>query len=113
MTPLTNPVAELCLAVQQAERRTAHWYDELTVAEVTSHAFDAGRADDHRCTLIGDMADTLDRLLPELGTRWMAAMYPELDLRLRLDMNLTAADLLPPYAADAAGTPGAAQDAPR
>lgn len=73
MTPLNAALSELHLAVQKCEERASKL---KPVAEL--------RADDlhdHRTAVAGDIADALDLLTPDLGTRWMQAMYPEVNLR--------------------------------
>jgi hypothetical protein len=78
MNPLTNTQAELVLVVAKAEQRAAAARAKL--ARTFSKAAQADDLHDHRTAVAGDIADALDRLQPQLGTRLMQAMYPEVDL---------------------------------
>ena len=83
MTPLNAALTELHLAVQKCEARTLALKPVAELRPDDLH--------DHRTAVAGDMADALDALTPELGTRWMQAMYPEVNLRQVVDNLLKEA----------------------
>lgn len=76
MTPLSTTLAELRLAVAQAERRAA----KIAPPDKRLAAFiDPDVLHDHQVAVAGDIADAIDRIDPGLGTRWMQAMHPAVD----------------------------------
>jgi hypothetical protein len=77
MTSLTPTHAELAIAVAQAEVRAAEVKLQLE-GQLPSRR--QAHLHDHRTAVAGDIADALDRIEPQLGTRWMQAMYPEVNL---------------------------------
>lgn len=76
MTSLDAQRTELHLAVEAAERK-AHVMRRRIASQVPP--VDADDKHDHHVDVIGDMADALDRIEPGLGTRWVQAVYAELD----------------------------------
>jgi hypothetical protein len=77
MNPHGHAITELALATATGERRAAQVRQQLATTPLESHAM---QLHDHRTAVAGDLADALDRLEPNLGTRWMQAMYPEVQL---------------------------------
>lgn len=77
MNPLNQFQAELRLVVKQAEERAAALKPKLAAAQPDDVP---GLLHDHRVEVAGDIADAMDRLETGLGTRWMQAMFAELDL---------------------------------
>lgn len=63
-------------AVQTAERRAA----ALRLRIEGPFKPDAGEIHDHRTDVAGDLADALDKLQPELGSRFMAAVFAEVQM---------------------------------
>jgi hypothetical protein len=86
MTPVNKELAELLLAIGQAERRgVATLLDAALKTELGGPELRADVLEDHRVAVAGDLADALDNIQPGLGRRWMQAMYPELDYTLSAD----------------------------
>lgn len=77
MSPLTTAHAELQIATSRAISRAAEVRGRLSALQPSAHP---SELHDHRTAVAGDMADALDRIEPGLGTRWMQAMYPEVNL---------------------------------
>jgi len=80
MTPLTQAHTELRLAVQRAEQRADTFLEHTPADEAATGKLDAGRLNDHRVDVAGDLAHALDMVEPGLGARFMQALYVELDL---------------------------------
>jgi len=80
MTPLNELQTSLLLAVQTAERRVAQ-YHAAAKPELDDRALEHLRSD-HRAAVAGDIADALDTASAGLGERFMAALFPELDMEL-------------------------------
>jgi hypothetical protein len=77
MSPLTTAHAELQIAVARAMARADTVRGRLSALPPSTHP---AELHDHRTAVAGDMADALDRIEPGLGTRWMQAAYPEVNL---------------------------------
>lgn len=69
MTPLTEAHTEMRLFVEVVERRAA------TLKGVRG---DAGRWEDHRTEMLGDLWKALDGIEHKLGLRLVVALHPEL-----------------------------------
>lgn len=81
MSPLTQAQTELAVTVTQAEKRAHLVRAQLVAVPPSTHQ---AHLHDHRTAVAGDMADSLNRVQPGLGDRWMQAMYPEVDLAERV-----------------------------
>lgn len=89
MTPLTPAITELRLAVEQAEKRAERYL--LCNGTDTSTPDLLGHLHDHRTEVAGDLADAMDRIAPDLGRRFMQALYPEIDITLEHDIGVLEA----------------------
>lgn len=79
MTPIHPLLAEVYLAVQQAELRAEAWRCDHGKHETGTLDMDA--LDDHQVAVAGDLADALDNMRSGLGLRFMRALYPHLDFK--------------------------------
>lgn len=77
MTGFSPTHTELAIAVAHAEVRAASCTKQLAQLPPSQHQ---AHLHDHRTAVAGDIADALDRIEPELGTRLMQAFYPEANL---------------------------------
>lgn len=83
MTPVNAALAELLLAVRQAEQRgVAVLLRAAADAGPGQPLFAFGILEDHRVEVAGDLADAMDRIQPGLGGRLMQAMFPESNLAI-------------------------------
>ena len=106
MTPLTNAVAELMLAIDTAEGRgVAALLRSANEVGSGQPLFAYGVLEDHRVEVAGDLADALDRIQAGLGARFMQAMFPESILNINdeeaaeeVRQHIAAADRKPPQA---------------
>ena len=81
MTPFSHAQTEMLLAVQRAEGRAAVYLAATPKDAAGNGIHNPLSLHDHRVAVAGDVADALDFLQQGLGERFMAALYPELDLR--------------------------------